>query len=602
MEVQKTKKPPPLLIGDQSLKVFVNNASPFVDKTGMIRELISGSPGPYFISRPRRFGKTLLVNTLKNIFEGNRRLFDDLEIGKTMPADDWERFPVIKISFSGIDPSPALFEGKLISILADISKNNSLDVGPIDSVMDVSKIIAGMSERRPAWCPPDGLNTDDSEPMNVVLLIDEYDFPLIENIEDFQGVETIRKILHRFYSAIKASFEKLRFVFITGVTKFSQLSLFSAMNNIKDISLGGPYSAICGFTEGEIRHSFKDHLAYALSWFKEQGHFGQDATVDDLLNEIRNWYDGYTWDGRTKVYNPYSVMSFLNTLKHDYYWYKSGIPLLSSLLVQNDDEYFEMFSKSYAIGGTIPILDLNDIQAGAALFQTGYLTMETVDQPVEPSEYRLKCPNREVDYAIVHEFVNKKGVLPNKKETVNGKYGSFVDAFDASEETECGFLFSSCLAEIISHLHPRDEFVPHVMLHTLLNVKGQRSRMEVNLGEGRADQLYESPDGHIVVVELKHEKKSDRRSGGINDGDARGYGSGPTLPVIPEKPHHVRMGLEKCINEAFRQISEKKYALPLFGNARIILAAAVAVYGAADVRFSFKPVVWKEGKLVDPVP
>jgi hypothetical protein len=357
------------------------------------------------------------------------------------------------------------------------------------------------------------------------------------------------------------------------------MSLFSGMNNILDISLREEYSSICGFTEDEIIRFFGVHLDATLTTMQKSKFLPSNATVEILISKLMEWYDGYSWDGKHKVLNPFSIMNFFWKRYFSYYWYESGSQLFTSLLSLKKDSYFKIFSKSFNIGDTLPLSDINNIKDEAVLFQAGYLTIDSIDLSSGILRYALKIPNKEISYAIVQEFVNKQGILSKPSEDINSKYGEFVDAFDERNENKCSFLFSSCLAEIVSYLHVHVELVPQVMMNTLLNVKGQRARMEVNLGNGRVDLLYESPKGHVVAIGIKHEKARSR--------------------ITEERTLEL---LDNCVSRAFKQAERKKYVLPLFGTAKKIYVAAVGVYGSSDAKISFKRKVLVNWKLRDANP
>jgi hypothetical protein len=436
-----------------------------------------------------------------------------------------------------------------------------------------------LSEKQAIDSVKAGFAPRDGAPRNVVFLVDEYDYPLIGNILDGNSVLGVRYLLHDFYSSVKNSLPMLRFALVTGITKFIQMSLFSGFNSIVDITLEDRYASICGFTEEEINRYFSLHLDATLKNLQNHKFLPADATRKTLISKLMEWYDGYSWDGKNNLLNPFSIMNFFRNQFFNYYWYNSGSPLFISLLTLKNDSYFKIFSKSFKIEDKLPLSDINNINDEAALFQAGYLTIDSIDMSSGIRVYSLKVPNNEIGYSIIQEFVHKNGMLSNPSENINSKYGKFVDAFDKCNEKQCSFLFSSCLAEIISFLHIHVELVPQVMMNTLLNIKGQRARMEVNLGDGRVDLLYESPNGHVVAIEIKHEKA--RRQ---------------------IKEERVSELLDHCVARAFKQAEKKKYALPLFGSAKKIYVAAVGVYASSEARIRFRQKVLINSKLQDAVP
>ncbi|MDR1040081.1 MAG: AAA family ATPase [Deltaproteobacteria bacterium] len=543
---------PKLLIGHQSFVRFMKGKAAFVDKTEIISELISERGWTYFLSRPRRFGKTLLLNTIKCIFEGKKELFKDLDIVKNDLWPVWEPLPVISLSFNKYPKNPESMRKRLIMELNKIIRNNELPMREVTEVSDIALIIESLSERQAMKSRAAGVglnygdedgHIDDDDPNNVVLLVDEYDYPLLINLANDKGVDEIGNLLHEFYSAIKSCYEMLRFTLITGITKFRQLSLFSGLNNIQDITLDAKYSAICGFSKDDISRHFGYHISETLKSMKENKFLGTDSTDETLMTMITEWYDGYSWDGIHRVLNPYSVARLFNGHEFDYYWYLSGAPLFVVLLTLKSDAYFKIFSKSFRIGDKLPLMDVHNIEDEAALFQAGYLTVDTIDESVMPHQRILKVPNTEIGYAIVQEFVNRRGILNISSETINSKYGAFVDAFDSHNENDCSSLFSSCIAEIASSPHFHAELAPQVMMYTLLNIKGPRARMEQIVGNGRIDLIYTSPGKDVTVVEIKYGK--------------------PKKTITPEKKQEL---LDKAVSNGFDQSQNKRYALSFFIN------------------------------------
>jgi hypothetical protein len=244
----------PFAVGATIFRNIIGAKSIYVDKTELIYKLISYPffEVPRFLSRPRRFGKTLLLDTMQNVFQGNRELFSGLAIENLM-GDRWDAFPVIRISFNTINSDPpAIFESSLLFAIKRIAQKNQILLDAPDSATAMANLIMSLSMRhREDWL----LSEKDPSILpegNVVVLIDEYDFPLIGSIGNDTDCEKIRLVLHKFYSTIKGCSEYLRFVFVTGITKFRELSLFSAMNTALDITLDTDFAKICGFTIDEI--------------------------------------------------------------------------------------------------------------------------------------------------------------------------------------------------------------------------------------------------------------------------------------------------------------------------------------------------------------
>jgi hypothetical protein len=570
MTPDKKNHLPKLLAGFQDFPQFIEDHAVFVDKTEIISELISQKGGTYFLSRPRRFGKTLLLDTIKNIFEGNQDLFNNLDIVKKQLLMNWEPFPVIWLSFNAYPTDPVAVKDRLISELNKIVKTHSLPMADVTDVADISSIIWQMSLQKTAESIDQDQKQNSRYPKNVVFLVDEYDYPLLNNLGNDEAIVKIRLLLHDFYSAVKSSFQYLRFTLITGITKFEEISLFSGLNNINDITINKKYSTICGFTKKEILKYYDAHIDKTLECLITNQIFRADANTQTLINKLMEWYDGYSWDGIHKVINPYSIAKFFEQQTFDYYWYKSGGPILSSLIKLKDETYFKIFSKNFRLGDTLPISNINTITEEAILFHSGYLTIDSEDKSSTTPAYILKTPNMEIAYAIIQEFIHQRGILSKPLETINSKYSSFVDSFDFHKEKTSAFLLSSCLSEIPSHFQNSVELIPHVMMFTLLNIKGQRAKMEVNVAQGRIDLVYTSPNQNVTVIEIKHHK-SNRQ-------------------ISPEKIQKI---LEHGISKAFFQAENKKYALSFFSNSKKIFVAAVSVYNSTDVMIRFKQKIFR---------
>ncbi|MDR1040302.1 MAG: AAA family ATPase [Deltaproteobacteria bacterium] len=570
------KKLPELLVGFQDFQKFIAESAPFVDKTAIICDLIRLKGGTYFLSRPRRFGKTLLLDTIQDIFKGKKELFENLEIVKKDLWHDWDPLPVILLSFNRYPVKPSAIKKRLIKDLNKIISKNALPTGKATQVSDIALIIESLSERHAAESKAAGFELEEDNPTNVVLLIDEYDVPLLDNLDDEAAIIEIRKLLHSFYRSIKGCHKMLRFTLVTGISKFEQLSLFSGLNNIKDITLKAKYSTICGFTKKEIKRHYGAFISATLKKMKKKNHFKHDITGKAVIDKLLEWYDGYSWDGKHRVLNPFSVASFFDEMDFGYYWYKSGAPLFTSLLTLKNDTYFKIFSKSFRIGDTLPLSDVHNLKDEAALFQAGYLTIDAIDDSADIPQYILKVPNAEISYAIVKEFIEKRGMLENPSETINAKYGRFIEAFESRDDNDCSGIFSSCLAEIVSHLHLHAELAPQVMMYTMLNIKGPRARMEENKGGGRIDLVYAPPGGDVTIVELKF-KKAEK---GISEEEKREI-------------------LNNGVSMAFKQAAEKRYALSYFFNAENVYVCAVSVYGSSDAIIRFKRQEFIDGTIRD---
>ncbi len=370
---------------------IVENDFLYVDKTKYVWNLVHPQKGEFFLSRPRRFGKSLLVSTLKTVFQGRRELFKGLAIDNM--AYDWKAYPVIHLDFgdAGVDSLKEMND-LLASMLEDAADENAIPLRGVGVVIQFKNLVNDLANRakreRPAKDP---LKTCDAQ---VVVLVDEYDKPILSNVRNPKA-DGILKRLKQFYGVIKKCEGKIRFAFITGVSKFSHVSLFSDLNNLTDITLNPEYAGMLGFTEAEIREYFADRIPLAA---KAKG-----MAEEQLMANILTWYDGYRFStGETHVCNPVSVSTFFsNDYNFTNYWGKTGMPTF--LLKLARDTRFN-FEKALAI----PVSDLvfgayelDNLDPMGLLWQTGYLTIKDVlPGPLGSNMYRLGFPDYEVEQSF----------------------------------------------------------------------------------------------------------------------------------------------------------------------------------------------------------
>ncbi|WP_028323950.1 ATP-binding protein [Desulfatirhabdium butyrativorans] len=359
-----------LPIGIQSFVKMRQGNFYYVDKTAMVAELVNKGGGYYFLSRPRRFGKSLFLDTLRQAFFARKELFSGLYLENNW---DWDtRYPVIHISFGSGVIQDIEDLGERFAYILKINAENG----------DVMLLEQNLRERFFELIR--ALYTRHHQP--VVILIDEYDKPILDHIDKPQMAVEIREGLKNFYSVIKDSDEFLKFVFITGVSKFSKVSLFSGLNNLQDITLDPMAATVCGYTHEELIHTFAERL---------------DGVN---LEEVRRWYDGYNFLG-DRVYNPFDILLFLDTKEFRNYWFETGSPSFLIKLI-TERQYpapdIETIEASEAI---LSSFDIDDIQLDTLLFQTGYLTIK--DWAVLGSDrlYTLVYPNLEVKKSLTEHLL-----------------------------------------------------------------------------------------------------------------------------------------------------------------------------------------------------
>jgi hypothetical protein len=607
----------PFPVGGSTFEEIIRDKGVYVDKTGLIHTLISASwsDAPYFLSRPRRFGKTLLLDTINCIFQGRRELFSGLEIDRR-PGFSWDQFPVISIALNRTQPEQDLFEPTLLGEVKRIANKNGIVLDSVSSSMAIADLIESLALKHKASWEKQGKDPHLLYKGNVVLLIDEYDFPLISNIGNPKKQEEIRLALRSFYSSIKGCSENLRFTFITGVTKFRQLSLFSSMNNIKDISLNERFATICGFTKQEVKTYFSQFMGSTLLDLKSKGQVDEDADGDSIIEHLMKWYNGYSWDGKSHVLNPLSVLTFFENKEFGNYWYQTGSSLLTSRVANNTVDYFKIFDKDLSFGGLYPEMDLNNLNDTILLMQAGYLTIDSITGFGSRKIYNLTIPNNEIKDSIRLEllaafFVPSNSLNPDTY--LNRKYLQFLKFFGSRDERKCEFFLSTILAGIIQRgpgspkiqefqdgqddqkednekgqQATATEFLFRSLLQLLIEFGNQLVIPESFSDIGRSDLAVQSNKGW-VAIEIKHENADtthEKTDVSCNKGDI----------IHGIRSEYVNGRLEKMINQAFIQIVQKNYAKKYLADGFDVYAAAVAVYGTSDVMVRFRKVIW-EGAL-----
>lgn len=461
-------------------KTMVTDGYLYVDKTKRIYDLIT-SARYYFLSRPRRFGKTLLVSTLKEIFLGNKHLFKDVWIGQSCDYS-WPVHPVIDLNFSKLDvESPVEFKKSLSWRLDRIGQSYGLDTSSAHSPgLKLQFLVEELSQQN-----------------KVVVLIDEYDYPIISNLDNIAIAQQNQKVMKNFFSVLKSLDPYLRCIFITGVTKFSKTSIFSGLNNLKDLTTHPSGALLLGYTSEEITSFFKEHIE----------DFARDKkkTEATILKNMREWYNGYRFsDKDVKVYNPYSVLHYLEDRVIKNYWLESGTPsfLIEFLKKRHESlEHLELTELSSLSLGTIEIDSISFIPI---LFQTGYLTIRSYDE--KTGKYILDFPNAEV-----RESFNKyllAGYVQTNLPTVE-KVTSLLNA--ALKENNVP-LFCSTLERLFAHipynLHINEERYYHSLFQLLGSLLSYNMQSEVMTDKGRID-LVLSSDTHHYIFELKLNSNAD---------------------------------------------------------------------------------------------
>ena len=458
-----------LPIGIQTFRKLREQDCYYVDKTAFIERLLRGGTH-YFLSRPRRFGKSLFLDTLKELFEGNEALFAGLYIHG---RHNWsERHPVVRLSFgSGSFTEPATLHEDVAFQLQDLEEAagiSSHDGGASPRLRRLLRTLHRQTGQR------------------VVVLVDEYDKPILDALEAPEVARANRDYLRGLYGVIKDSDAHVRFTFLTGISKFSKVNLFSQLNNLTDLTLDRRYSSICGYTDADLDTVFAPELA------------GLDR------ERIREWYNGYRWRGTEKVYNPYDVLLLFDSREFAAHWFETGTP---AFLV---DLLFERRVASVSLDqmvGTTELLsrfDVGQIGTQALLFQTGYLTVTGEEELGGKVLYRLGYPNREVRQSL-NEHLLRHLVQDVEQQTANSmRLQRLLATHDCAGLQE---LFHSFFASIPYEWHTNNDIAQYEgyyasVFYSYFAALGYEIAVEESSSHGRLDMAVRT-GGHVYLFEFK---------------------------------------------------------------------------------------------------
>lgn len=459
--------------GVQLFRKIRNEGYYYVDKTGYIHMLTQLGNPCIFLSRPRRFGKSLFVDTLHEAFSGNEELFRGLIL-----HDKWDwskRHPVIRLDYSaGIFSYPDGLRKLTVDLLRLIEKEAGLDASDEqDPVVRLRQLVANLYEKTG---------------QSVVLLVDEYDKPILDTIKDIDLATSNRDMLGGMFGINKQMSKMLRFTFITGVSRFAKTSLFSGVNNLKDITIDSNYSAICGYTEADLDSVFAPEL-------------------DGLNREkIREWYNGYNWLGKEMVYNPYDILNHFETGEFQPWWFKTGLPSFLVKVLADRNVMSVELDRPLAHGELIESFDVDNIDPTALLFQTGYLTIDEkiVDEEDEVF-YRLDYPNREVRQYLNRILLNSLD-LENPSDIVKER-SNLLNAFRKRDKNALERIFQTLLSGIPKQWHSRVDLTQYEayfasVYYSYFAGTGLLVQAEVATNRGRIDLAVTGPSW-IYLFEIK---------------------------------------------------------------------------------------------------
>jgi hypothetical protein len=454
-------------IGLQDFGEIRNGGFLYIDKTQLIHKLVE-SGKYYFLSRPRRFGKSLLLSTIKEIFKGNKKLFEGLWIHDQW---NWEQIhPVIHLRLSRLDYQQFGLYEALNMEMGVLAKELGLE-------LEASHLKGRFEE----------LIRKASVNGRVVILIDEYDKPITDYLEELEKVEENRSVFKSFYSVLKDADEYIRLLLITGVGRFTKVSIFSDLNNLNDITIHRNYATIAGITQQELESNFEEEI------------IERQPLHPDLLSKLKFWYNGYAWhEDAERVYNPFSVLKYMDGRDFRNYWFQTGTPtwLVKHMKESGEFEFENIHIDEIALGN----LSIEHYSTVPVLFQTGYLTIKGYNADTEL--YELGYPNKEVEdslndallsaYRDVYPASNSVAVTTDLgKALKNNNMPQLIKALDVILSTIP-----------YDHWRAESESIFHIIVHLSFKRLGLDVRSEVHSATGRCDILVFT-DQYIFAIELK---------------------------------------------------------------------------------------------------
>ena len=483
-----------LPIGIQTFEKIRIGGYVYVDKTGFVEKLAQYKC-PYFLSRPRRFGKSLFLSTLRSYFEGRKDLFEGLEIAKS--ETEWKQYPVFYFDFNVGDFS------------TESEFRNSLSLK-----LDVYEKIYGIRNEN-AKSPADRFScllqqAHEKTGLQAVVLVDEYDKPLLNAIGDEERVDTFRKILKTFYGVLKGEAAHLQFIFITGVTRFDKVSIFSDLNNLNDISMNREFSAICGITQEELEADFVPEIE-AMSEDNE-------ITTEECLAELKRNYDGYHFSEnlKTDIYNPFSLINAFFNKSFGSYWFSTGTPtFLTKMMLDIDFDYTTLEEGIDVDSRSLSEYRLNATEPVPLLYQTGYLTIKNYEK--EFRSYTIALPNEEVKFSLYKKLLPLYAGFPTDDKKI--EIVSFLKELRAGKVEEFMQRINRIFASAPKPTNQKQyELNCQAFVWLIFKLMGEFVQCEVQNGNGRSDAVVWEKDA-IYIFEFKMDRTAKDALEQINSKD-----------------------------------------------------------------------------------
>ena len=470
MEKKRMKYP----IGVQGFEKLRTDGYVYIDKTEYLYQLIDEG-NCYFLSRPRRFGKSLFLSAVHAYFEGKKELFEGTYIGEH--ETEWTKYPVMKLDLNAENYTGA---DKLEGVISDFLCKQEERYGTRPSETSLGLRFQGIIQR-----------AYEATGLRVVILVDEYDKPLLQAIGKPEIQDEMRGVLKGFYGALKSMDEYIKFAFLTGVTKFGKVSVFSDLNNLRDISMDPKYHGICGITEEELKATFHDSIESLAEYNK--------LTYDECLAKLKRYYDGYHFVENTcGMYNPFSVLNTFAINKFGSYWFATGTPTYLVNLLQRHDWNLQDMETAEVTEDILNSVDSENSNPIPVIYQSGYLTIKGYNSEFE--EYSLGFPNKEVEEGFV-KYLTPYYLSKERKKNIFDVRNFITEVRSGKAEQFCKrlkVLFSDTPYELVKDLENHYQNIVWVVFKML----GFYSKAEYHTSEGRIDLVVKAP-GYTYVMEFK---------------------------------------------------------------------------------------------------
>ena len=522
-----------LPIGIQDFVDIRERGFVYVDKTTRIHELLTGSGKPFFLSRPRRFGKSVLCSTLRAIFEGRRELFGEIAGRPALAIDslewDWKKHPVIRLDLN----AGAYSSGGVQALHSALSRELGREAEKQEIILNDTDCINQFASLIKKSYEKAGEKT--------VVIIDEYDKPLLETMTDSNLHIAIRDNLKGFYGVLKSYDEYLRFVFLTGVTKFSHVSIFSDLNQLSDLTLNPRYADICGLTEEEVTQNFEPEIAAIL---EETG-----RERENYLENLRRYYNGYRFSSKPlRVYNPFGLLNhFENGGDFLPYWYETGTPTFLINLIIKQKLNITGLSNMWVNYEDFRKYDIENMRAEPILYQSGYLTITGYNE--EAKQYSLDYPNDEVRSSFAKSLLEQ--YLKSANEGLGSLNARLLQAIFKGDIEELINSLRQFLAAIPYDIIRETENYYETAVHLIFSMLGLNCRSEVRIASGRIDTLVETKN-FVYCFEFKYDKTADEA---LEQIDTKEY----LLPWKGSGKKLYKVGIN--LDSKKRNIGEWKYFL-----------------------------------------